>query len=252
MDTPRFKIPMFRGRLLFLASTIAAATIHPATAGAQSAADSADTRDLPLIEVPAATSGGGTIALFLSGDGGWAGIDKQMARTFADGGVAVVGVNLKSYLGTRRTPDAVAADMSRVLRRYLALWARDRIVVIGYSRGADIAPFIVNRLPEDLKTRVDLVAMLGLGEHAGFHVTLFSMFHTTTKSSDPPVRPELELLRQAGIRMLCVYGTQEKESLCRDAQDGLMTRVAKQGAHHFDGDHPALATQILAQLFAPN
>ena len=61
----------------------------------------------------------------------------------------------------------------------------------------------------------------------------------------------LELLRQAGIRMLCIYGTQEKESLCRDPQESLMTRVAKNGADHFGGDHPALATQILAQLFAP-
>ena len=240
-----------RGRLLFLAGAIVTITRQPVAAGAQSAADSADTRGLPLIEVPATPSGGGTIALFLSGDGGWAGIDKQMARTFADGGVAVVGVNLKSYLGTRRTPEAVAADMSRVLRRYLTLWGGKRLIVVGYSRGADIAPFIVNRLPEDLKSRVDLVAMLGLGEHAGFYVNLFSLLHTATKSSDPPVRPELELLRQAGIRMLCIYGTQEKESLCRDAQEGLMTRVAKNGAHHFDGDHPALATQILAQLFAP-
>lgn len=121
MDASRLKIPMFRGRLLFLASTIAAATTHPATAGAQSAADSADTRGLPLIEVPAATSAGGTIALFLSGDGGWAGIDKQMARTFADGGVAVVGVNLKSYLGTRRTPDPDAGWFPRGWRGW-AYW----------------------------------------------------------------------------------------------------------------------------------
>ena len=177
---------MTLGRLLFLAGAMAAMS-QSAGARAQSVADSAATRSLPLIEVPATTSGGGTIALFLSGDGGWAGFDRQMARTLADGGVAVVGVNLKSYLGTRRTPAAVAADMSRVLRHY--------------------APFIVNRLPADLKSRVDLVTMLGLGEHAGFDVTLFSLLHTSTKSSDPPVRPELELLRQAGIRMLCIYGT---------------------------------------------
>lgn len=238
-------------RLRFLTGVIAVGLFRPVGAGAQRAAAPSASGSLPLIEVPASTPGGGTIALFLSGDGGWAGIDKQMARTLADGGIAVVGVNLKAYLGTRRTPDAVALDMSEVLRHFLTLWSRNRVIVIGYSRGADIAPFIVNRLPDDLRSRVDLVAMLGLGEYAGFHVTLFSLLHSTTSASDFPVRPELERLRLAGIRMMCIYGTQEKESLCRDAEEGLMVRVAKNGAHHFDGDHPALATQILAQLFAP-
>lgn len=238
-------------RLLLLAGVVASTMVRATPGEAQAAADAGGVSALPLVEVPATAPGGHKLALFLSGDGGWAGIDKQMARTLSAGGVAVVGVNLKSYLGTRRTPDAAAADMARVLQHYLALWSRDRVVVIGYSRGADIAPFIVNRLPDSLKARVDLVAMLGLGQYAGFHVTLFSLLHSTTNPSDLPVLPELERLRQAGIRMMCVYGTREKESLCREAQEGLMVRVAKDGAHHFDGNNPELATQILAQLFAP-
>lgn len=239
---------MFDARRWLLAAAIATAAIRPVAAGAQNVATAADLRSLPLVEVRAAIPGDSRIALILSGDGGWAGIDKKLARTLADSGVAVVGVNLRSYLGTERTPEAAAADMSRVLRHYMRLWTRERVIVIGYSRGADIAPFIVNRLPDDLKRRVDLLAMLGLGERAGFHVTLFSFLHTTTNAADFPVLPELELLRRTGIRMLCIFGTQEKESLCRDAQPGLMTSVAKRGAHHFDGDHALLATQILAEL----
>lgn len=221
------------------------------SAAAQEVVDSGISRPMAVVAVPATDSGGDVLALFLSGDGGWVGIDKQMARTLAAGGVAVIGVNLKAYLGSRRTPGAVAADVSRVLRQYLAAWDRSRIVVVGYSRGADIAPFLVNRLPRDLKDRVLLVAMLGLGEYAGFHVGFLNLFRKTTNPSDFPVRPELEQLQRAGVRMLCIFGTEERESLCRDAPEGLMIKLAKPGGHHFDGDNPALATAVLAQLFAP-
>ncbi len=36
--------------------------------------------DLPLVEVPADTEAGDTFAVFLSGDGGWAGLDKEVGR----------------------------------------------------------------------------------------------------------------------------------------------------------------------------
>ncbi|MEO7217567.1 MAG: AcvB/VirJ family lysyl-phosphatidylglycerol hydrolase, partial [Gemmatimonadaceae bacterium] len=43
-----------------------------------------------------------------------------------------------------------------------------------------------------------------------------------------------------GLPMLCVYGKEEKESLCRTAPAGLMTVIARNGKHHFDGNYAAL------------
>lgn len=205
---------------------------------------------VPVVEVPAAP--GSWLALLVSGDGGWAPIDKGVARALAQSGVAVVGIDARTYLARRRTPDAVAADMARVLRYYLERWNRDRVVLVGYSRGADLAPFIVNRLPDDLRARVGLVAMLGIGQHAGFHVSLLDLFRSTSNPSDPPTLPEVEAAHRAGIPLLCVYGVDEKESLCRDAGDSLMVRIATAGAHHFDGDHAGLAADILSHLKSPS
>ena len=203
----------------------------PGRLGAQTIAD------LDLHEVPSASPGGRTLGLFLSGDGGWAPFDRDVARALADHGISVVGLNARSYLATRRTPEAVAGDAERILRHYLASWDRDRIVLIGYSRGAVIAPFIVNRLPADLRAHIDLVAMLGLGYHAGFHVSLLDLLHTTTNAKDPPVAPEIATLAKAEVRMMCIYGVDEAESYCRDAPPGWIAKVIKRGAHHFDGDH---------------
>jgi type IV secretory pathway VirJ component len=44
--------------------------------------------------------------------------------------------------------------------------------------------------------------------------------------------------------MLCVYGKDEKESLCRSAPSGLMTVVERNGKHHFDGNYAALGDMV--------
>ena len=232
------------GVLAWLASVLFA----PTRGFAQLSSDSAGVSDLPLVELPCGSDQGRTLALVISGDGGWMGLSKGVARGLADHGIAVVGLDARSYLGTPRTPEQVATDVSRVLHHYLAAWHRDRVIIVGHSRGADIAPFVVNRLPADLRSRIDLVAMLGLGQHAGFHVGFFDVLHTTTKSSDPPVAPEIVALRSQHVPMVCEYGVRERESYCREAPEGMMLRVAKTGGHHFDGDYAAVARDILALL----
>src|SRR3954452_20810264 len=84
------------------------ALVPRATARSQVPADSLDVRDLPVVEVPA-RGDGHTLAVLLSGDGGWASIDKQIADEMAARGISVVGMNLRSYLGKERTPDETAA-----------------------------------------------------------------------------------------------------------------------------------------------
>jgi type IV secretory pathway VirJ component len=66
------------------------------------------------------------------------------------------------------------------------------------------------------------------------------------RSTDLAVAPELAALR--GARMLCVYGRDEKESACRDADSTLLERIERPGKHHFDGDHDALADLVLSRL----
>ena len=221
--------------LLAASSTLAAAQVRPGVV---------DVHDLPLIELPSAT--GNTLAVFLSGDGGWADLDQQVSAALAAKGIAVVGLNTRSYLHSKRTPDEAARDVSRLMTHYMSSWNRDRVAIVGYSRGADIAPFVASRLPAEQRARLSLVAMLGLAPFAGFEFHWGDMLHTVRRPGDPLTLPELERLR--GVPMLCVYGLEEKESGCRDAPDSLVKRYARGGAHHFDGDYRALADIIIAAL----
>src|SRR5262245_32813793 len=109
---------------------------------AAAAVDDGRLAQLPLTTVPAA-GGGDTLAVFYSGDGGWAAADKGMAEALVRAGIPVVGVNSFNYFLVRRTPEGAAADLTLVLRHYLAAWGKSRIVLGGYSFGAGALPLIV-------------------------------------------------------------------------------------------------------------
>ena len=204
---------------------------------------SGDLAGLPLVEVPAAAAGNGTLAIILTGDGDWAAIDKAIAADLTQHGVAVVGLNMRAYLTHRRTPDETANDVARVARHYMDAWQRGRVVLVGYSRGADIAPFVANRLPADLKARLSLVALLGPSTYANFEFHWADLVSNVTRPDDLPTPPELSRLK--GTKVVCIYGTGEKDSLCRAADPHAVTLVPREGQHHFDGDFRALGDVIL-------
>jgi type IV secretory pathway VirJ component len=199
---------------------------------------------LPLVEVPATKGTSDTLVVFVSGDGGWAAIDKSIARVLADNGMPVVGLNALQYFWTKRTPEAAALDFETIMDTYLGQWKKSRVVVVGYSRGADVLPAIINRLPQAQQQKIRLVALLGLSPHVEFEFHVTDWIHDSSKGL--PVKPEVD--RMTGHRILCLFGEEDKDSLC-PALSGPDIRVVKlQGAHHFDGGYAKLAEIILNQL----
>jgi type IV secretory pathway VirJ component len=201
--------------------------------------------DLPLVEVPAAGAGD-AFAVLLSGDGGWAGLDKEVAAALASHGMPVVGLDSLRYFWSARTPDALATDLDRVLRYYADHWHKAHAVLVGYSQGADVLPFAVNRLSATSRAIVERTVMMGLGANASFQ------FHFTNwlggDSGGLPILPEVA--RLDGARTLCLYGQSEGDSLCPKVPPGHVQAVALPGGHHFGGGYDALARHILAGLVA--
>jgi type IV secretory pathway VirJ component len=200
-----------------------------------------DIDDLPLTEVRA-SGAAEEFALLLTGDGGWAGLDQELAARLAASGVPTVGLNSLKYFWTERTPEATARDVARVLRHYLAAWNKQRVLLIGYSFGADVLPFVVNRLPPDLRERVASVSLLGIDSNASFEVRIADW--VTSDSAGPPTRPEVAALTH--LPVLCVYGEGESDSICPQWSAAGMAREQIGKGHHFSGEYATLAERILA------
>lgn len=205
------------------------------SAGRRCAAQVAATHDppgiegLPLVEVPAAGPSGSLLAVILSGDGGWAAGDKQMAVALAEKGIPVVGFDSPSYLAVQRTPDGAASDLSHLLQHYLSAWHKQQVLLIGYSHGADLAPFMVSRLSPELRSRISLLALLGLEDRASFQFHLADIITEVHHQGDLPVLPELEKLR--GMAILCLQGSNESKSLCSQLDPSLARVETHAGGH---------------------
>jgi type IV secretory pathway VirJ component len=198
-------------------------------------------KDLPLVEVPPTGTGNDDLfAVLLSGDGGWAGIDKEVARSLAERGIPVVGWDTLRYFWTPREPAGLARDLDRTLAYYAATWNRPHALLIGYSQGADVLPFAVNRLPKATRSMVLTTTLLGLGRKAAFE---FHLANWVGPTQGLPILPEYQKL--SGDHTLCVFGAGDKDSLCADLPAGSAGITELAGGHHFDGDYDGLARLVL-------
>ncbi len=203
---------------------------------------------LPIVEVPAEGAGPDLLAVVISGDGGWAGLDREVGGELARRGIPVVGLNALQYFWTARTPEGSSGDLARILRHYLGAWSKREALLIGYSLGADVLPFLANRLPADLLDRVREIVLIGPGRTAEFEFHLSEWLFSSDGASSRPVLPEVERLR--GRRILCVYGEEEKRSLCPELDRDLAVSERIPGGHHFGGKYEALADLILRTVAA--
>lgn len=199
--------------------------------------------DLPLTIVadPAARHSD-LMAVMYSGDGGWAGIDRELAAKLAAAGVPVAGVDSLSYFWNARTPAQAGQDAGRIVEHFSREWHRPKVIFVGYSFGADDLPYIVASLPPAIRPMVARLSMLGLSGTADFQFHLASWLDIGGSSALPTL-PAIERLR--GMPMQCIRGTEEKHSACPDIPGGLVEQIVLPGGHHFNDDGGALAAAVL-------
>ncbi len=202
-----------------------------------------DVSDLPLIELPAARPTD-MLAVVISGDGGWRDLDKTIGEALQKDGVSVIGIDSLRYFWSEKSPAQTSHDLARVLQTYSARWHTRHIALVGYSFGADVMPFAYNRLPDALRERVSYLSLLGFAPDADFQIRVTGWLGMPASDKALPVRPELAKVPPSLVQ--CVYGADEKDTLCPALVGTGIDVVRTNGNHHFDGDYSALAARIIA------
>jgi type IV secretory pathway VirJ component len=228
----------------------AGATLHGSYQAALAALDAERARngvgDLPLAEVPAPNPQRDAFAILYSGDGGWRDLDRSLADVLAAKGMSVVGVDVLRYYWTQKSPALAASDLARIMRYYQQRWQKSHVVLIGFSLGADVLPFLVSRLPADLARDVSLLSLLSPERTTAFEVETTGWLGVHNNAG-MPIAPELKKL--SGIHLQCIYGTDEgADSLCTTSAAAGAAVLAKSGGHHFDHNYDELADEILAAM----
>jgi type IV secretory pathway VirJ component len=202
-----------------------------------------------LIERPATTDSGSVLVLLMTGDGGWASADEGVARALLARGAAVIGLNMRAYLSHVRTPDELAADVACIAESYLGRWHRSWLMLLGYSRGADLAPFAASRLAPELRRRITTVTMVSAGPWAGFKFHLIDLVKDVHRPDDLPVAPELDKL--SDLRIVCISGKQDPGALCPGLTGGRVQVIMLDGGHRITGGYEVMAEWLVQGLQPP-
>jgi type IV secretory pathway VirJ component len=203
----------------------------------------AQLQDLPLIEEVPSPGKSSFFVILLTGDGGWAGIDRDLALELSDEGVPVIGWNSLEYLWDPKSPDQGSKDLKRVIDHYTQRLGIPKVRLVGYSLGADILPFMVNRLPPEVLARVEKLVLLGPSLSTTFEFHVSDWLGSSSSDDEKPTTPEVQKIKKTPI--ICIYGEEEEESLCREKSLNLKRSVPMKGGHHFGGDYAALVPWII-------
>ncbi len=204
-----------------------------------------DIADLPLTEIAPSAAESGRIAILLTGDGGWAGLDKGVAQALAADGMRVVGFSTLKFFWQKRSPDVSADALARTIAHYAKVWPKARFVVIGYSFGASLVPVLINRLPSTLQARIDRGIMISPDPDAVFEIRIGDWFGNGHHDGSLPVLPAIAASR---LPITCIHGVDETDSFCKPGLEKQLDVISLPGGHHFNGDYAALGGLIVDTL----
>ncbi|MBA6140457.1 MULTISPECIES: virulence factor family protein [Pseudomonas] len=198
---------------------------------------------IPVVEVPAGQTTD-TVTLFLSGDGGWRDLDRDVAGEMAKLGYPVVGIDTLRYYWQHKTPEQSAADLSELMQHYRQKWGTKRFVLTGYSFGADVLPAIYNRLPAEDQQRIDAVMLLAFARNGSFEIEVEGWLGK--EGQEAPTGPEMA--RLPASKVVCVYGVEETDESGCTEKTAVGERLKLPGGHHFDENYPALAKRLIGEI----
>lgn len=205
-----------------------------------------DVADLPLVEVPAQGEFAQRIAIILTGDGGWAGLDIAVADQLAKRGIAVVGLNTLKFFWQTRKPGEAADALTRIIGHYGAQHPQADFVVLGYSFGAALSPVVVNRVPDAARARIAAQVLISPDPEAVFEIHVGDWFGSTKHEGAIPILAEIGKTK---VPVICVHGLDEDDSFCKSLVGKPNVReLVLPGGHHYNGDYDKLGAGIAGVL----
>ena len=98
-----------------------------------------------------------------------------------------------------------------MISHYTAKWGRSKVLLIGYSFGADILPFTINQLSARSRSHIRLVSLLGFAKKADFEVGIGGWLGVELSDAEDTLA---EIAKLPPIPLQCVYGAEEDDTGC--------------------------------------
>lgn len=178
---------------------------------------------------------------FVSGDGGVKGFTLSLCKAIHDDGYTIASLDARSYFWDKKTPEETTRDIASYVAGILKSTSNHQWVMVGYSFGADITPFVVNRLPDSLKNQLNRVILLSPSTSTDFEIHLSDMLGIGKKRSLDVVN-EINRLDKQPTALL--FGEDETEFPSNKITLSNYQQETIKGGHHFDGNYKTVANLV--------
>ena len=160
----------------------------------------------------------------------------------------VVGWSTLTYYWHFKSPEQTAKDLERILAYYSKAWQRSRVILVGYSFGAEVILFAINRLAPEYRKMIVGGVMLVPSTSSDFEIHV-SDWVSSGNLGKYPTLPELQKIRD--IPLLCLYSELEDDDLCPLLKDQSNVKLVQLSGGHNFGKQYSLVFKHILQAMAP-
>lgn len=184
------------------------------------------------------------LLFYISGDGGLNKFSTGLCDALNKDDFDVIALNSKTYFDDKKTPEQTTLDITNFLSKKLVGRKNQQVIFIGYSFGADVLPFVLNRLPKNFHYDVKTSFILASSGSTDFEIHWSDLFGGNTKRSMDVVS---EINKLQNKKIVIIDGSDDHH-LDRNLIKIKYTYLILPGGHHFDGDIDEVVNELVTNM----
>jgi type IV secretory pathway VirJ component len=181
------------------------------------------------------------LVFYITGDGGWTVFSDAFLRSINKAGYPVLALNARKYFWKKRTPTAMTTELSQLINKYRTQWKRDSVVLIGYSFGADVTPFLYNYAGSPFTKKVSHLVLMLPYTSTDFEVHLTEMIGMASHDAYSVVNEVNKITKP----LLFILGTEKDQFPVQTLTNKNYKLITEGGGHHFDDKADKVASYVL-------
>lgn len=184
------------------------------------------------------------LVFYISGDGGLNRFSNELCTAINKEGFDVDAMDSKSYFWSQKTPARTAEDISDFLSKKIARRPNQQIVLIGYSFGADVLPYVLNRLPKNIADKIKVSFLLASSGSTDFVIHIADLFGSGKRRG----MDVLTEVNKISNQKIVILNSSDDKGLDAGKITVKHTTEILPGGHHFDGDINEIVKAIIKYI----
>ena len=182
------------------------------------------------------------LVFYISGDGGYTSFSEDVCTAINKTGYKVASLNSKSYFDDQKTPQQTTDDIVNYLNDQFNKRKDQQFILIGYSFGADITPFVVNLFSDSIKNKLISVVLLSPSTSTDFETHVWDKLGLKKKRSMDVVS---EVNKLGAIKTTIILGNDDDDFPINNIKLKNYVHELLPGGHHYEGNTDEVARTMM-------